>query len=117
MPTKEQKNAKTGAPKDPRDVNFQSRKRSKHDKTRGFGMHRWTQKTKIALQSGRKRLKNRANFGRTIPKSRKLQKTHEETINLHENREKTSRETPEKQNRLNKSQKTHEEMHMQIAFS
>ena len=44
MTTKEQKTAKTGAPKDPRDVNFQSRKRSKHDKTRGFGMHRSTQK-------------------------------------------------------------------------
>ena len=60
MPTKEQKNAKTGAPKDPRDVNFQSRKRSKHDKTRGLGMHRWTQKTKIALHFWPKTVKKQS---------------------------------------------------------
>ena len=89
MPTKEQKNAKIGAQKDPRDVNFHSRERSKHDKTRGFGRRRWTPKTKLLLISGRKGLKNQANFGRMIPNSRKSQKTHEEIINLYTNREKT----------------------------
>ena len=88
MPTKERKTAKTGSPKDPQDVNFQSRERSKDDKTRGLGMHWSTQKRKSRLISGQNWLKKGTKFGHTIPKSRKTQKTHEETIKLHENLEK-----------------------------